>query len=284
MANTMFMGTRERMVEIPCPSVSMPSSKVGYNATSQFLNGGAYVRRSLAASKRYEMTWNSLTRDSARTILDIADGLCGLGEIYWHDPFTADKNVLPQSWASPMQGAYDALPLIGNDRPLLSATTTNTNNFPVQSALYTCSASLTPRKIWIPIPTGYTAYVGAFGSNGTGGTVIATPTIDSQNYGTSTNLTLMSVTNTARTNYSVANSGTYNGVELKLGGTGTVLLAGMIVQVLKTGTSVQAGGFISGQGNSGCIFEEQPTYTPYSAAFDNVGMSAKLVEIGMWNQ
>jgi hypothetical protein len=290
MSNTMFMGTRERMLEVPCPNVTMPSSKQGWANTVNFMNGGTAVRRSTAASKKYEMTWNSLTRDEARTVLDLADRLYGTGEIYWLDPFAADKNVLPQQWASPMQAIYDGLPLISNptsgiNRPTATVTP-DANGFPVQSAQYTCTndANTKTRTVWVPIPAGYTAHIGVYGSNGTGGIVVATPTIGATSYGTPHTMTLMDVSNTARTNYTVTNDGNYNGVELKLAGSGTIILSGMIVQVLKTGATVTPGGFISGQGNSGCMFEAQPVYTPYSAAFDNVGMTATLVETGAWEQ
>jgi hypothetical protein len=140
------------------------------------------------------------------------------------------------------------------------------------------------RKLWIPIPVGYTAHIGAFGIDGTGGKVIATPTIGATSYDDEIELDLMSVSDTDRVNTHIENDGNINGVELKLGGLGTIVLSGMIVQVLKTGKSVAPGGFISGQGNSGCMFETQPEYTPYSAVFDNVGMVATLVETGIWEQ
>lgn len=283
MSNVMYMGTRERMLAVPCANVSMPSSKVGWNQTTNFLNGGASVRRSTAASKTYELTWNSISRDDARIILDIADRLYGTGEVYFVDPFTADKNMLPQQWASPMQAIYDGLPLIGVDRPVATATP-NVNGFPVQSALYTCDPAAKKRTVWIPVPPGHTAHVGVFGIAGTGGKVYVTPTIGATAHATPQEVTLMSVSNTARTNLAIVNDGDYNGIELSLGGDGTIIISGMIVQVLKTGKAVTPGGFISGQGNSGCMFEAQPEYTPYSAALDMVGMTATLVETGAWEQ
>ena len=282
MANTMWMGTRERMLEVPCPSVGMPSSKTGWSSTINFLNGGSAVRRSTAAAKRYEMTWNSITRDEARTVLDIADRLYGTGEVYWLDPFAMDKNVLPQQWASPMQAIYDGLPLIGLERPVATVTP-GVNGFPVQSAQYTIAAGDKARTIWIPIPQGYAAHIGVFGT-ADGGKVISTATVGATSYAAPYDIELMSVSSIARTNTTVENNGSINGVELKLGGVGTITLSGMIVQVLKIGHEVTPGGFISGQGNSGCQFEAQPEYTPYSAMFDNVGMTATLIETGIWEQ
>jgi len=95
-----YMGTREKMLEIRAPSVNMPSSKAGYFNKVDFLNGGTAIRRSTAAHKNYAMTWNSMSRDEARDILDIADGVHGTGPVYVHDPVTADRNALPQWWAS----------------------------------------------------------------------------------------------------------------------------------------------------------------------------------------
>lgn len=283
MANTMFMGTREVMLQVPCPNVSMPSSKNGWTTVVDFLNGGSAVRRSTAASKRYEMTWTSITRDDARTVLDLADRIYGTGEIYWLDPFTADKNVLPQHWASPMQALYDGLPLIGLDRPEPGVGAPQ-GGFPVQSATYTIAPGDPARNVWIPIPTGYSAHVGVYGIEGTGGQVFVTPTINAALDDTPLALTLMNPIDDARTNTVVSASDGYNGIKLNLGGDGTITIYGMIVQVLKDGQTPTPGGFISGQGHSGCQFASQPEYTPYSAAFDNVGMVVSFVETGSWEQ
>jgi hypothetical protein len=283
MANTMFMGTREVMLEVPCPNVTMPSGKNGWTAVTDFLNGGSSVRRSTAASKRYEMTWNSISRDEARTVLDLADRIYGTGEIYWLDPFTADKNVLPQHWASPMQGIYDGLPLIGLDRPE-PAVGAPTYGFPVQGAQYSIDPGDAARNIWVPIPTGYSAHIGIYGYDVSGGQVLVTPTINAALDATPQAVTLMDADDTSRANMIVRASDGYNGIKLNLGGTGSLVIFGMMVQILKDGNTPVPGGFISGQGNSGCQFAAQPEYTPYSAAFDNVGMIASFIETGSWEQ
>ena len=71
---------------------------------------------------------------------------------------------------------------------------------------------------------------------------------------------------------------------MTLGGEGTIILSGMIVQVLKDGSIPEPGGFISGQGHSGCQFASLPEYTPYSYAHDIVGMVVDLVETGAWDE
>lgn len=280
--NCFFIGTREKMIQMRAPSVSMPSSKVGWDNRIDYLNGGSTIRRSKAAHKNYTLTWNSIDRDEARKLLDVADGIYGSGYIYWHDPFTANRNVLPQWWASPMQGGYDGLPLNAGARGTLFPTAANNLDMPVESIEYTVTIG-TSRSIWVPIPMGYTAWVGAYGADGTGGTLVATPTFAGGSEGSSDTLTLLDVSDDSRFTESYS-SALYNGVELRMGGVGTILLTAMMVQVLPTGTAPQTGAFISGQGNSGCSFATQPTYTPYSAAFDRVGVVAELVETGGWNE
>lgn len=271
------------MLEVRAPSVSMPSSKVGWSSELSFLNGGTSMRKSVAAHKRYELSWNSISRDQARPILDLADGIYGTGNIYFLDPFAANRNLLPQWWASPMQGIYDGLPLHGgNTRGDVVATPPNSLDFPVQSIRYD-TTGLTSRKVWVPVPTGYTAWVGAYGTAGTGGTIQVYPSLSATTYDTETTLTLMDVTaDNSRFNASFAASSGYDGIELRLGGAGTLTLTGIMVQVLPSGEAPESGPFISGQGNSGCTFVQKPEYTPYSYAFDTVGVVAELVETGGW--
>ena len=275
-----YMGTREKLLEVRAPSVNMPSSKQGYFNKVDFLNGGTAIRRSRASHKLYTMTWNSMSRDEAREILDIADGVYGTGPVYVHDPVAADRNVLPQWWATPSLGYYDGLPLNDGTRGELTTTPSNTLNFPHDSITYTVLSGQT-RRVWIPIPPGYTAHVGAYGADGTGGTVVATPTVDATTDGTPVTLTLLDVTDDSRFNQTFASS-SYDGVEISLGGEGTVTLSGIMVQVLETGVTPATGGFISGQGNSGLQFVSQPNYTPYSSALDKVGVVAELAEYYGW--
>jgi hypothetical protein len=277
-----YIGTKQKMFAVRPPSVNMPSEKQGFSNQIQFLNGGTSIRRSVAGHKRYVLTWNSVERDDARIILDLADGIYGNGEIYFHDPFSSDRNVLPQWWASPSQGGYDGLPLNAGARGSLYPTPPNSLNFPLESIQYTVTPNAS-RRVWIPIPPGYTAHVGAYGQNGTGGTLEVQPTKDGFGTGAPTVLTLMDVSNNARFNSSFNYSSNYDGIELYLGGDGTVFLTAMMVQVLPTGVTPEAGGFISGQGNSGLSFVTQPTYTPYSAAFTRAGLAAELVETGGWS-
>jgi len=275
-----YMGTREKMLEVRAPSVNLPSSKQGYFNKVDFLNGGTAIRRSQASHKLYTMTWNSLDTDEARKILDVADGVHGTGPVYIHDPIAADRNVLPQWWATPSLGLSDGLPLNDGTRGEGATTPSNTLNFPHDSIVYTVLSGQT-RRVWVPIPAGYTAHVGAYGVDGTGGTVVATPTVDHTTDGTPVTLTLLDVTDDSRFNETF-DSTSYDGVTLSLGGEGTLTLSGIMVQVLETGVTPATGGFISGQGNSGLQFVSQPNYTPYSSALNRVGVVAELAEYYGW--
>jgi len=282
MAEGMWFGTRNNMRWIKAPQVGMPSAKSGRYSDAEYINGGAFAQSSTASHKNYRMTWESATRDQVRPIMDYRDGLYGNGPFYWCDPIAMQYNLLPQWLASPFQGLDDGLILTGKDaRGEPVDTPANILNYPTQSIRYTVAASDPVKKVWVPIPSGYTLWVGAHGQDGTGGTVVATPTTGPTTTGTAVNLTLLSVTSTTRVNQSF-DGDTYGGVLVSLGGVGTVTLSGIIVQVFKTGTTPPTGDFISGQGHSGCSFSGWPDYTPYSAALDIVGLVAEFVETEGW--
>lgn len=281
MAKMMWFGTREKMAWVVCPSVNMMASKVGWFSKQEYLSGGAAVKRSASAHKEYELSWEMKTRAELRIITDYADQLYGAGALYWADPFVMDANMLPQSWASPVLGTLDGLILNGlATRPTRIETPSNSMGYPTSSATYTVTNAVKPR-VWIPIPPGYTAWVGVHGVAGTGGTVIVTPTTGANSVGTAVTLTMLSVTTDTRVNTSVASS-TASGIEVSLGGSGTVTLAALIVQLLPTGASPALGGFISGQGHSGCQFAGQPSLNQYSAPLDKVGLVAEFIEVEQW--
>jgi hypothetical protein len=281
MKKCFYIGTRERLFEMRAPSINMPSSKVGFVSELPYINGGFSVRQSTAAHKRYDMTWNSVERDEARIILDLADGVHGSGLIYWHDPFAADRNVLPQQWASPFQGTSDGVPLNAGERPQRLTTVENTLNFPTFSARYNVTTSNT-KRVWIPIPPGHLAHIGVYGQPVSGGEMLAIPTFPDGSFIQPQIMQLMSLADSSRTNFEVKSSDGHNGVFLRLGGSGFITIAGMMVQVLPEGQTVEPGGFISGQGQSGARFLGQPDYNAISAAFDRVGVVASFVETGTW--
>lgn len=280
-----YFGTKNYMQWVEDFVVDVDAGKSGWANRADFMNGGTWVRRSKAASKNYTLSWNMRTREQVQPILDYADGVYGNGYIYFSNPMWMDKNVLPAYWAQPYMNYYDGPVVVGGVRPTITNLNTSTNGYPVEAAVYTLSSTNVSPTVFIPIPTGYTAHVGAHGSLGSGSAgVRVTPEISAIASGTPVDLTLMPVATTQRTNATFSGD-TNVGITLSLrsASTGTLILNGLIVQILPNGQSPQPGGFISGQGQSGMEFVEQPKVSEYSAAFGTLGMSAKLVETEAWS-
>lgn len=281
MARKMWFGTRDRMKWVECPAVNVSASKTGVFIKTDYLSGGVNVKRSASAYKQYELSWEMRTRSEMRLITDFADQLFGTGAIYWADPFVMDTNMLPQSFGAPFLGGLDGIILSGKtERPTLVRTDTNNNGYPTQSVIYTVGTETKPTT-WVPVPPGYTAWVGAHGVAGSGGTVRVTPTTAGYVLGTPVDLPLLSVIGTTRVNQSF-DSTVCDGITVALGGSGTLTLSALIVQLLPTGVTPTVGDYISGQGQSGCSFAEQPELNQYSAALDKVGLSVQLVETQQW--
>ena len=143
------------------------------------------------------------------------------------------------------------------------------------------TAAMARPKLYIPIPTGYVGWVGVHGKATGTAAVSITPTVGISGLGTAVPATLLATSSSTRVNMPV-DGNTYSGVLIELTGVGTLTLAGMMMQVLPSGVTPDVGGFISGQGNSGCRFAEQPKLQNYSSAMDFSGLTARLVEVGAW--
>lgn len=272
----MYIGTRQRMGWVPAPNVSnIDASTVGWHSSTQFLNGGVAMRRSKTSHKHYSFTWNLMSRDQAQALTDIYDGIDGDGPVFFLDPMEMDRNLAPAHWASPFMGGYDAPVLVGTAKPTLSATGANGYGYPVQSATYGTGDK---RKLWVPIPQGYTLWAGWSASSSTG-SMMAAPALTATNVQTPVAMTRLDVTDPTRVNTSW-DGNTYVGVEFSYGDNTTV--AGFMVQCLPTGATPAPGTFISGQGNSGCEFVGNPVRTPYSAVLDKIGLKVELEEYYDW--
>jgi hypothetical protein len=276
----MYIGTRERGVWVPAPKISnYENSAVGWQTRQDFLNGGVRVRRSIASHRKYSFTWDYISRENARKITDLYGGLSGTGPIYFLDPFAIDQNLAPAHWAAPMQGAYDAPLLIKGAKPTLSDTSAVNNlGYPLKTATYP-SSSGEKRKLFVPLPDGFTLWAGVHGPV-TGGTVTAAPVLTGNSVGTAVGLTALGTDSTTRVNTSWAQSSGYSGVEFSV--QDAVSYTGLIIQVLPTGATPATGGFISGQGHSGSDFTSTPHQEPYSAARDYVGVTVELEETNDW--
>lgn len=286
MAEVVWGGTKEKMQWLAAPAVNAEAGKKGFASEANFIGGGAWVRRSKTAAKRYAFAWNGRTSDELQPWLDYADGLYGNGYFYYNDPFAMARNIFPAYWAAPFMNYYDGPAIVDNTRPVLINNSASTNGYPVEEVQYTVTSTSKIPSIFLPIPEGYTIHIGAHGALQSGNaTVTVTPVVSAIAVGTTVNLTLLTTASTTRTNYSVAKSTGIIGVNvsLKSTSTGVIQLAGLIAQVRPDGESVPTGGFIAGQGQSGMTFAEQPTVTQYSAYFDRQGATAKLTETEAWS-
>lgn len=282
MAGKVWFGTKGAMQWIPAPAVNMGMGKNGFAARADFLNGGSWTRRSKTSAKSYSLSWNLASRGDLQPVMDFADGLYGSGPVYFSDPFAMDRNILPAWCAAPYMNAYDGPWLAGGVRPTLQSNGGSTNGYPVESAIYVLNSVSPTQEVFVPVPPGYTAYIGAHGSVVSGNPVVTLTSYSTSAGGPATNLTLLSST-AAPTNATVSGD-TYLGFSLKLGATsaGTLKLDGIIAQVLPNGAVSPSGGFISGQGSSGMSFTSQPVLTGYNAVMDKVGVTAELVETEAW--
>lgn len=285
MPTQLWIGTRGHMKWVRYPQVDGTTfSKGGFNNVLEYKSGGVRVNSSRTGYKQYQFAWKG-TRDEMRFILDLADGLYDNSDatelIYFVDSQAADKNLLSTVWASPAIPASDGLTLFPGQTPTLVQTPANALDYPARSAVYTTNVASS--STFIPVPPGYTAWVGAHGSATGSAGVLVTKT-QGLTSGAQTKLTMLNVTDTTRVNASF-DSSVCDGIIISYtnGGsasTDTLTLSGMIVQVLPTNTLPTTGGFISGQGHSGCQFTEKPKVTPYG--FDSIGVAATLAESGAW--
>lgn len=293
----MWFGTRGHMQWIKCPRVDMDMSSVGWSTSSQYLVGGAGVRGSTSGHKVYDMSWGALSREQARAITDYSDGIHdsheGINLIYFIDPVTIGphSNVLPQLWASPFQQGVDGLTLFQGQTPAVATTPVNNLGYPSRSVQYT--ANSIPSSVWVPIPPGYTAWVGAHGE-ATGGAGLTVATTLGNSSSTPTTLPTLPVTTATRFSNSYTASSLVDGILLSLANLGpastdTFLWSGTMVQLLKNGSTPVDGGFISGQGHSGCQFSEKPSKSIQFLGHggqnvDNahISVAANLIETGSW--
>lgn len=158
------------------PFTTAPNyERKGRSEFTQYLNGGTGRTGSLANHMEYTVSWNANKRDALRPIMDYAEGVYGDDYLYWIDPVAADKNVLPQAWATPWLASKDAQPLLFENRPKAIENADFSQGYPAFMARYEVTADSTPAPLFVPIPPGYTAWVGAHGNAGFGGSVQVTP-------------------------------------------------------------------------------------------------------------
>lgn len=303
MAGQVYFGTKQYQTWIKAPASPLQASSEGYVSEQGLLNGRAYIKRSMASHRKFEMSWfgelnNSDLAVNLQTVKDYADGFYGTAPYYWLDPFAMTQNLMPPHWASPM--------LVENDWPNLVPTITPTfaavtyaNNFPYKTASYAMTASqVSTNKLVIIIPTGYTLSFGwhtsaAGVSAATAAGIRITPYLRATGLATtvqnpasllagSTNRVSTVTTAGAMSQFSGA---TYSYVEIYFANgsasPSTASVVSMMAEIFINGTTPPTGTFIPGKGTTSLEFASSPQIEYYSSAIANgqVGMSATLVEI-----
>ena len=286
MRKRMWMGTRAREMWVPMPRIDPGYSRPGWSGSTALLNGGTVLRQSKAAHNLYEFEWNKGSWGDIMPIRDMADGVWdthdGVNLIYFVEPTSMRRNVLPQGWATPALGAEDGKPLLRAYRPTAQLEAAHDFALPARSAVWAAAqADPNPRRVYVPIPPDHVAHFGWVGTgngqvevydvgpDGTTGAVARPDALDGAG-GVFTNLAL------ARTSSRV-------GVEVGLRGTAAVTVRAMTLRILRTGESPSVGKpWAGGMGHSGCQFVEKTGLTPNSVPLDLIAATATLEETGAW--
>lgn len=292
MSKKIWFGTPDYMRWVPAPSVGMGATATGWSNRMDFLDGGASVRRSNTSARNFDMAWNLQKQDDILPILDFARGVYGDKGIYWSDPFNFGRNSLPSVWATPYLSAQGGQNLAGVNaaKPSLIATSANTFGLPVRSAVYTLVAGTTnTAQAWVPVPPGYTAWIGWRGTKT--GTASVGFGFTSQGNSRAT-LTAVSPTTVTAAGHGLtailtqiegdAADPSQTGVAVGLIGVGVVQVTTITVTLIPNGQVPHFEGYVAGSGHSQLAFEAEPMLTNYNAAMDRVGVSARLVEVGQW--
>lgn len=283
MMRKMWFGTREYSRWIKVHSPGSEPSMSGSSDRIDFANGGVGLRQSANAHHEYALTWNRLSAKEVREITDFAYGVYGDGHLYLSDPGVMDKNVLNRAWSIPALSASDGIPLAGKKRPEIIKNNFWSRAYPINMAKYQLTAADPRRSFYVPVPPGYTAWVGAHGDTASTLRMSVVRTVNGMIASTPTAIPVTSNDSATRVSHSFAASQAHSGIELSIGaGAGFITLSGIIVQVLPTGVTPQPGDFISGQGSSGLEIEGKPQVSPYSYFHDSYGVSMRLVETEDW--
>lgn len=266
---TVWFGTQERMSWVPAPIPGVDRSLSKWRTGGQFLNGGQWSKESATGARSVQLTWPTMTSEKVRKIRAYLEGNYGSGPFYYSDPFAENANVCPVWLAAPWLACADGPSLRGKIvRPTKVTTPANAFDYPSYGATYSTlgDGELT---VTLPIPENHSAYVGVHGT-ATGSSVMNV---------NGSPATLLGVTTSTLTNKTVAGPGW---LTFRLGGTGTITLYGVVVQILPTGSSAPTGPFVPGEGHGGLSMSGDPQITGYSSAQNRQAISANFVEVEAW--
>ena len=291
-------------------------SSSGSETGGTYLDGGGYQVNAWDTHKTYSFEWpESSSPEVAQMLKSYRDGTYGRGLIYFLDPLTFDKNILPARWADPSMA-------LNNEAPSLvagvSPTSTPSSNWgarklPAVSAFYNVSTATPPTisngtALWIPVPEGHTLYLGAHYSYTGDGGIYYHPVDATGTPGTGVRLVPKTSASRSRVSaaiprpaggFVVLRVGTSGGVASVIATAMTGILApdgyfdltGLDADLEPTGANYPngrtekflSGDWIGGMGNSGCRFSGTPTYVANSGINGGrVSVAATFREVGSW--
>lgn len=303
MANEkMWFGTADYMQWIDPPLSGAEMSPEGWSAGGTSINGGGWGVNSFGSHKTYTFEWSDASAiEAAMLMKSYADGTYGRGLIYFLDPLSYGRNVLPARLASPgMAVGYEGGTLVYGVTPTAQLNTGwAENGFPKYAARYDLAAVGTgfrgpEEATFIPIPPGYTLMLGAYyASTGTGGIYINRQLADGTISATAEKLTAISIGVTNKVS-SMSISGV-PGIWIWAGRTtfeaSVVTARAMIARLIPTAdvsktavvTKLRNAPWVGGMGHSGCRFEGKPTYIANNGVNGGqAGYAASFREVGSW--
>jgi hypothetical protein len=178
----LWFGTLESMQWVSTPLRGAESSPEAWGADGTLLNGGGWVAHSWGSHKTYTYEWpESSSREAAALMKSYRDGTYGRGLIYFVDPLIYDQNVLPARLADPSMALdNEGATLVYGVNPTSSATANwATKQLPIKGAVYNLATVASGFRgvedaTFVPIPEGYSLYLGAYYSKtGSGGIFVA---------------------------------------------------------------------------------------------------------------
>lgn len=288
---TLLFGPPGHMKPIKMPQGGGSHSPVGYTETVQYLSGRAGIRRSLGSHRAYDWTWRGKRADIAH-LLDCADGMYGPGPFYFYDPVWERENILPQHWATPSLGAYDAPVIYGSRRPESVPMAANDGTWPAEGASFRRDPNAPMRTIFLPFTApdqviliwcaaGSAVLEYGLSMNGEDpaswpAATLVDPTLPvNRTVPTAALASSGAAGIKLRVNVaSPATSATIYGIRAV-----AVSHADYVSIMLGNLPANMSSGFVGGRGHSGVEFEQHPSVTPYSVPYDSIGATARLVEV-----
>lgn len=299
------------------PARGADSSPQSWNAQGILLSGGGYALNSWGSHKQYQYEWGaSSTRQQAQFMKSLSDGTYGRGLIHFIEPTLYDQNILPARVADPSMAVEDegASLVYGYTPTGVQTSNWQQNLLPLTSAYYNLLGVETGYRgasdaLYVPIPEGYTLYLGAFYSATGSGGIFIREVYDNGVEGADIRLTNLS--NSSLTVTADDFSG-LRGVRIWLGktssGVASVTATALIGRLIKTdilggvgegygqdaygqeayGGSflpdwITAGPWVGGMGHSGCRFVGKPTFVSNTGVNGGqVGFAATFKEVGSW--